>query len=81
MKTIIDTATNISKYVFSDNDELGVSDDYITCPEFIIADMDASNAQVVTDVTPPDDWVGCKYFLIDGAWSVNPDWSEPELPE
>jgi hypothetical protein len=82
MKTIIETATNVSKYIFADDAVISMGADAITCPDFVIGDMHSGNAQVVTNVTPPEDWSGCKYLLIDGTWSVNPNWSEPEdLPE
>jgi len=82
MKTIIKTATNVSKYIFADNAVISMGANQIVCPDFVIADMNSGNAHVVTNVTPPEDWSGCKYLLIDGTWSVNPNWSEPEdLPE
>jgi len=82
MKTIIETATNVSKYIFDDEQDLVVTADNITCPDFVIGDMHSGNAQVIADVTPPEDWSGCKYLLIGREWSANPNWSEPEdLPE
>jgi len=77
MKTIIETSTNISKYTFDDAHDLVVTAENITCPHFIIGDMNSSNATIVEGVTPPADWVGCKYTYSDSTWTVNPDYVEP----
>jgi len=77
MKTIIETSTNISKYIFDDAHDLVVTAENITCPHFIIGDMNSSNATIVEGVTPPADWVGCKYTYADSTWTVNPDYVEP----
>lgn len=77
MKTIIENATDISKYIFEDDVEIALDETCITTPGFIIADMNSSNATVVEDVTPPEDWTGCKYLYADTEWELNPDWIEP----
>jgi len=77
MKTIIENATDISKYIFEDDVEIALDETSITTPGFIIADMNSSNATVVEDVTPPEDWTGCKYLYADTEWELNPDWIEP----
>ena len=77
MKTITETATNISKYIFDDACDLVVAADNITCPHFIIGDMNSSNATIVEGVTPPEDWAGCKYTLDGNTWALNPDWTDP----
>jgi polyribonucleotide nucleotidyltransferase len=76
MKTIIETSTNISKYTFDDAHDLVVTADNITCPHFIIGDMNSSNATIVEGVTPPADWVGCKYTYVDSTWTINPNYEE-----
>jgi hypothetical protein len=83
MKTIIENATDISKYIFEDDVEITLDETTITTPDFIIADMNSSNATVVEDVTPPEDWMGCKYLYADTEWALNPDWIDPadEDPE
>ena len=78
MKTIIETATNASKYIFEDDAVISMSANQIVCPDFVIADMNSGNAHVVTSVTPPEDWVGCKYILNNGVWTQCPNWVEPE---
>ena len=38
------------------------------------------NASVITEVTPPADWVGNKYLVdIDLQWQLNPNYTEPEV--
>jgi hypothetical protein len=83
MKTIIENATDISKYIFEDDVEITIDEATITTPDFIVSDMNSSNATVVEDVTPPEDWTGCKYIYADTEWELNPDWVEPvdEDPE
>ena len=81
MKTIIETSTNLSKYVFDDDQNITVNAANITCPDFTIGDMNASNATIVEGVTAPDDWVGDKFTYSDGDWAVNPNYVEPEDPE
>tara|TARA_Y100000389_G_scaffold204541_1_gene257840 strand:- start:3352 stop:3606 length:255 start_codon:yes stop_codon:yes gene_type:complete len=78
MKTIIEIATDISKYIFEDDAEVSLDSDSITTPSFIVADMNSSTAELVEDVTPPADWMGCKYLYADSEWELNPDWVEPE---
>lgn len=85
MKTIIDS-TNCSKYLLPDNKTVTVKADCIevgdpAALDFIIADMNASNATVIEGVTTPDDWYGCKYNYVNNAWELCPDWVDPRTPE
>lgn len=79
MKTFIENETNISKYIFEDIDIIEILDDCAVAPDFIIGDMNASNATMYTNVTPPDDWFGCKYIFNGTEWSANPDYVTPEI--
>jgi len=90
MQTITNINTNESVYILEEDDEITITSNNIVCPKFIIEDMDGSNAEIYSDVTPPDDWAGSKYLLkiVYNAdetetltWSLNPDWVEPEAPE
>jgi hypothetical protein len=83
MKTIV-CLENCSKYLFADNKQLNITDTHIevgdpTNLDFIIGDLNANNSTVIEGVTPPEDWIGCKYFYADGAWTQNPDWVAPEV--
>jgi hypothetical protein len=79
MKTIIENSTKQSKYIFADDVVLAFSQQNIVTPEFIIGDMNSTNATLVENVTPPEDWTGCKYFYDAGEWMLNPDWVDPTI--
>lgn len=78
MKTIIHNENKLSKYLFEDNVAITVTDKIIFTPIFNIADMNSTNSILVENVTPPEDWAGCKYFYNEGAWTLNPNWVDPE---
>ena len=84
MKTIIETATNNSKFLFDDNKQINITDTQIEVGDpanldFIVGCMDANNATLIEGVTEPDDYYGCKYNYVDGAWELCPDWIDPRL--
>ncbi len=81
MITITFNNTTISAYIFEDDDEVTISVDNIVCPEFIIEDMNSSNATIHTGVTIPEDWAGGKYFFDGTNWTVNESWVELEEEE
>lgn len=80
MKTLVCKSTSESKYIWPDDVAVTLGDDVVTTPEFFIADMNAGNAMLVANVTPPDDWKGCKYLFSNGIWSPNPGWTDPNNP-
>ena len=83
MKTIIDSH-NCSKYLFADDKAVTVKADCIEVGspiEFVIGDLNSSNATVVEGVSEPDDWYGCKYNYVNDAWQLCPDWVDPRLEE
>ena len=65
MKTIIENATNLSMYVFQD-------DEAVNFPA-----TRARTHTMVEGVTIPEDWTGNKYTYADGAFALNPDWTDP----
>lgn len=77
MKTIIETSTNISKYLFEDDVSVDMTSEQIIVgdpPRFIIADMNSNNSTLYTDITnAPDDWTGCKYTFDGTAWILELD--------
>jgi len=82
MKTILLNDGNVSKYLFADDKDVAVGDDVIVvgdpaAPDFIIADMNSSNATVVEGVSEPDDWYGCKYSYADSTWTAIEGWVDP----
>ena len=80
MKTL--TKNNRSLYLFEDTEYLNITSQNIIVgnPEIlIISDCNSTNTVVHTDVTAPDDWVGCKYLYIDGVWLNDPTWREKPI--
>lgn len=76
MKTIIENATNQSKYIFEDNVELILAETRITTPSFIIGDLNSNNSTIIENITPPNDWKGCKYLFVNNTWELNPNYIE-----
>jgi len=74
MKTIIENSTNQSKYIFADDAVVTLSEQNIVTPDFIIGDLNSTNATLIEGVSLPDDYVGCKYLYDAGEWTLNPDW-------
>ena len=85
MKTIVETSTKLCKYLLADNVTITATADSITVgdpAQFIIADLNSSNATITENVTnAPEDWVGNKYKLDGTTLSANPDYVEPEEEE
>jgi hypothetical protein len=74
MKTIVENATGLSKYIFEDDTNVVLEESMIKTPEFHIADLNSNNATLIEGVTPPGDWVGNKYTYVDDVWSVSSVW-------
>lgn len=87
MKTIVDNATNTSRYLLADDKPVNVTAAYIEVGDpanldFIIGDLNSSNATVIESVTEPDDWFGCKYTCAsDGTWTAVEGWVDPRTAE
>ena len=83
MKTIVDTATNTSKYLVADDYGINVTAENIemgdpSALDFIIGDLNSSNATVIEGVTEPDDWYCCKYTCAaDGTFAAVDGWVDP----
>ena len=46
--------------------------------EFIISDMSNGNATLITGVSEPEDWYGCKYTCAsDGTFTAVEGWVDP----
>jgi len=81
MKTLL-TNDNLSCYLFEDDEIVQINDYYITVgspPKFIISDLNTNNSNMIENITAPVDWIGCKYYFIDGSWVLNEDYSIPRL--
>jgi hypothetical protein len=77
MKTLIENSTKQSKYVWDDDAVVTLGEEMTFAPGFNIGDLNSTNATLVENVTPPDDWVGCKYLYDNGTWTLNPNWVDP----
>ncbi len=80
MKTIVENATSLSKYLLDDTEAVVLNEDNIVVGDpakFIIGDLNASTATVYENVTAPADWVGNKYTFDGTEWVQNPDWVDP----
>lgn len=80
MKTLIHNETKQSRYIWADDIEITVDVNIIYTPIFNIGDMNSTNSTLIENVTPPEDWAGCKYLYDDGTWTLNPDWVDPNTP-
>ena len=80
MKTIVETATSLSKYLLADDVVVSLNADHIVVgdpPKFIVADLNAGNSVAYEGVTAPADWAGNKYAFDGTSWELNPDWVDP----
>ena len=78
-KTIIQNATKQSSYVFDDDVTITFENGVITTPNFIIGDLNDTNATLVENVTAPADWYGNKYLYDSGVWTEDPSWVDPAV--
>ena len=85
MKTIVETSSNLSKYLLADDVDITATATEITVgdpAQFIIADLNSTTVTITDNVTnAPEDWTGNKYFFDGTTWSANPDYVEPEEEE
>jgi len=77
MQTITFNTDNISAYIFADDVTLAATSDNITTPDFIIGDMNSSNATIHTGVTAPDGWQSGKHTFNGSAWGNVAGWVAP----
>lgn len=81
MKSIIENSTNLSLYVFDDDEVVNIQDDKTSIGDpatLYIADCNSSNVTLIENVTPPDDWCGRKYFYTpDNGWVMDSNWIDP----
>lgn len=81
MKALVEKYTGEVKFVFADNVPLVFQIDRIIAPELIMLNMDNDNTTVYENVTPPEDWIGCKYLFDGTNWTLNPNWVDPRPVE
>jgi len=79
MQTITFNDTNISAYKFEDSDVWTATPQNITGPDFIIGDLNSTNATIYKNVTSPADWRGGKYTFDGTTWAEVEGWVDPTL--
>ena len=83
MKTIIENATSLSKYLLDDAETIVINDDNIVVgnpAKFIIGDLNASSVTVYEGLTAPAEWMGNKYTFDGIDWTLSSNWVEPIAP-
>ena len=84
MKTIVDNATNTSRFLLADDVTVTMGADSVTVgnpAKFIISDLNSSNATLVEDVVEPADYHGHKYTHDGTSWAEVDGWTAPEYPD
>lgn len=81
MKTIVETSSGLSKYLFADDVQIVTNADNIVIgnpAELTISDLNSGNTTITNNVTnAPSDWVGDRYFFDGSVWTQNPNWVDP----
>lgn len=80
MKTLV--TDGVSTYIFEDEELVDVLPDGVNAGSPVhlhIADCNSLNSVLYEGVSPPEDWFGRKYLFDGISWSLNPDWTEPEV--
>jgi hypothetical protein len=82
MKTIVRKATNVSLYLLPDITAVVLGAERMQVGahpvEFFVSDCDLSNAVLHENVPDIEGWVPWKYLFDAGAWTLNPDWVDPD---
>jgi hypothetical protein len=85
MKTIVETSSNLSKYLLADDVTITATADNITVgdpAQFIIGDLNSTTVTITDNVTnAPEDWSGNKYTFDGTTWTLNPNWVDPEAED
>tara|TARA_R100001509_G_scaffold158048_1_gene122800 strand:- start:99 stop:353 length:255 start_codon:yes stop_codon:yes gene_type:complete len=83
MKTIVETATGLSKYLLEDDVSVVANSDHIVVgnpAKFIVGDLNSSTTTITENVTnAPSDWTGNKYTFDGTTWTQNPNWVDPDV--
>jgi hypothetical protein len=82
MKTIVENATALSKYMLDDGEVVVFTEQNIVVgnpPKFAIGDLNSNNAIMYENVTAPEDWFGNKYTFTGSEWVINSNWVDPRL--
>jgi len=82
MKTIVETATGLSKYLLEDDVSVVANSDHVVVgnpAKFIVSDLNSSTTTITENITnAPSDWIGNKYTFDGTTWTQNPNWVDPD---
>jgi hypothetical protein len=75
MKTLLENEARVSKYLFNDDAVVTLNESNIEfLGEVVDTELNSSNSTLVSEVTPPDDWIGKKYiYTEERTWIQNPN--------
>lgn len=82
MKTLVRKSDGTSLYLFDDSVSIDLLPALVIVgqpADFTIGDLNDDTARLIENVTPPADWVGGKYRLINGQW-VDTEQIKPPVP-
>tara|TARA_B110000211_G_C14035337_1_gene534234 strand:- start:1225 stop:1479 length:255 start_codon:yes stop_codon:yes gene_type:complete len=77
MKTITFNSNSVSAYIFEDGHLTSSSVGNIETANFIIGDLNSTNATIHAGVTPPADWMGGRYTFDGTEWAAVEGWVDP----
>ena len=84
MKTIIRKETNLSLYIFEDDEIVDVSDSDMKIGnpvDLIVFDCNSENVSIIENINPPNDWEGNKYTFDGTTWTVTQKWIDANTEE
>jgi hypothetical protein len=84
MKTVVRNSDSVSIYLFNDNEVLIIGSDNMIVgypPKLIVNDCNENNVTLHSNLDAPADWIGEKYLLQGGEWTLNPNYVTPEVIE
>lgn len=73
MKTVLDS-NGVSIHIWHDDGDVSLTADGLHFNGNLEdPSLTDTTATIVENITPPADWYGRKYLLVDGQWVDNPD--------
>jgi len=80
MKTLV--RDGMSVFILEDDEYVAILDNKTIIgspPKDNVADCNNTNTVLYTNVSPPQDWIGLKYFFDGTTWTANPNY--PPAPQ
>lgn len=67
------------KYIFNNNENIVINDNFIKVSKYIIYDLNKNNSTIVNIENLPNDFVENKYFYINESFILNENWVDPNV--